>query len=237
MLKLKKNAVLAEVARARRLRAPGETSSLALVRVGAEPVVLHAEEPTPAVQNLPEPPAPRPSWWPASFAWPPAISAPPNWLPGVKWPPTTSAELGAGIRASITGEPAKNGSPGLNLTPGQKDGVAIGIGGVLGWLVAKVAVGAGAATFGPLALGAALGAALGHVTYALATGNPITEVATRGCGCGGGSYAAPPPGGLPPAPPPAPEPPVLAASLPAEVPPAPAPARAVPGGYDVATGI
>jgi hypothetical protein len=71
------------------------------------------------------------------------------------------------------------------MTPGQKDAIATGAGALAGGVIAKIALGAGSMAFGPIALGVVLGAAFGHAFYAMATGNPIASVATKGCGCGG----------------------------------------------------
>lgn len=145
---------------------------------------------TPAVAKTTETPAPE--WWPTSLVWPPSITAPPNWTPGAKWPPTSAVELSAGIRASMTsaGPSTPEDSAKTGMTPGQKDAIATGAGALIGGVVAKIAIGAGAVTVGPIALGAVLGAMFGHAFFAMATGNPLTSVATKGCGCGGPPHPA-----------------------------------------------
>jgi hypothetical protein len=131
--------------------------------------------------------APAPAWWPSSFAWPPTLTPPPTWLAGAKWPPMSAVELSAGVTASMTsaGPPAHAEAAKTGMTPGQKDAVAVGAGALIGGVVAKLVIGAGAVTVGPIALGAVLGAMFGHAFFAMATGNPLTSVATKGCGCGG----------------------------------------------------
>jgi hypothetical protein len=73
--------------------------------------------------------------------------------------------------SSPTPAPATSG-----LTPVQKNGIAAVGGALLAGLVARFAAGLSA---GPVAAVAAGGAVLGHVAYALATGNQVTQVATK----------------------------------------------------------
>lgn len=146
---------------------------------------------TPAVvANAPPESVPAPTWWPSSLAWPPSLAAPPGWAVTVRWPPTNAEELSAGMSAAATAATAATAPAPSGMTPGQKDAVAVGAGALVGGVVAKIAMGAGAVGVGPIALGAVLGALFGHAFYAMATGNPLTSVATKGCGCGGPPHPA-----------------------------------------------
>lgn len=68
------------------------------------------------------------------------------------------------------------------MSPGQKDAISAGAGAIFGGIVGKLAL---ASTTIPVVAGVVggviLGGLIGHAIYALATGNPVTSVATKGC--------------------------------------------------------